>query len=294
MLKVDTACMEMQAQQMQEIANKLNDIASRVASVNRKLRWNTSIAASVRSNLAAYSSTVSALDDKASVMAHVLRSADQQYQDCETAAAQNVAKASAAQQKTNSGKYHSWWEELKEKAGDFADRVKDDISYGVAKTVLGVSCAVSWLIDEYDKKGVLFKAVNTGKAVIGAAAGIVSVAAMIGLTASTGGVALPLLAVSCIYAGTDLVDAGYDLYNCWSDSGDLDEVGQSVLQDMLVDKLGETVGGGLYTIGDAVYTVTNIFNKVDLAVESAFTFLEYSYKGYEAAREKQTVALGGG
>lgn len=79
MLKVDTVCMETQAQQMQIIATQLNDISSRVAAVNQKLRWNTNIAAIVRLSLTACSTSISKLDDKSERLAQALISAADQY-----------------------------------------------------------------------------------------------------------------------------------------------------------------------------------------------------------------------
>ena len=86
MLKVDTVCMETQALQMRMIARQLNDISSRVASVNQKLRWNTNISATVRSSLASYSNTISTLDDKASRLAGTLTNAAVQYTRAEDSA----------------------------------------------------------------------------------------------------------------------------------------------------------------------------------------------------------------
>lgn len=83
MLKVDTVCMETQAQVMLAIANQLNEISSRVAAVNQKLRWETSISASVRSGLTAKSNDVSVLDERASRLAAALVSAIGQYQQHE-------------------------------------------------------------------------------------------------------------------------------------------------------------------------------------------------------------------
>lgn len=86
MLKVDTVCMETQALQMRMIARQLNDISSRVASVNQKLRWNTNISATVRRSLASYSNTISTLDDKASRLAGALTNAAVQYTRAEDSA----------------------------------------------------------------------------------------------------------------------------------------------------------------------------------------------------------------
>jgi len=84
MLKVDTSCMETQAQRMNRIAEQLEDIASRVASVNRTLRWNTSIDYAVRRNLTAYNKTLSDFDNKAKQLSQVLTSAASQYNKAET------------------------------------------------------------------------------------------------------------------------------------------------------------------------------------------------------------------
>lgn len=86
MIKVDTACLESQAGQMQAIARQLDKIASSVDSVNRALRWNTSINLAVKASLSGSSLTISNLESKAIILSGVLSSAASQY-----AAAENRA-----------------------------------------------------------------------------------------------------------------------------------------------------------------------------------------------------------
>ena len=83
MLKVDTACMEEQVRQMNEIARQLNNISSCVDDVNRQLRWNVSVSTTVRSRLSNYASAISVLDNKAVKMANVLSNAVVQYRQTE-------------------------------------------------------------------------------------------------------------------------------------------------------------------------------------------------------------------
>ena len=83
MLKVDTSCLENQAVSMQTIANKLNTISDNIDSVNRALRWNTSINFLVRTSLKASGTAVSALDGKASALSRVLREAANEYKNAE-------------------------------------------------------------------------------------------------------------------------------------------------------------------------------------------------------------------
>lgn len=83
MLKVDTACMEEQVRQMNEIARQLNSISSCVDDVNRQLRWNVNVSLAVRTRLNNDSGTISTLDNKASKMANVLADAVTLYTNAE-------------------------------------------------------------------------------------------------------------------------------------------------------------------------------------------------------------------
>lgn len=86
MLKVDTARMEAKITQLNEIAKQLDGIASRVSSVNRKLRWNTSISATTHTTLALTSGGISTLNRKVSGLAFALNSAVSQYIQAEKSA----------------------------------------------------------------------------------------------------------------------------------------------------------------------------------------------------------------
>lgn len=83
MIKVDTVCLEAQARQMNSIADQLNKISASVASVNRALRWNTSIDIQVRNSLSSCSKSVFLLDDKASGMGNVLSASAAKYRTAE-------------------------------------------------------------------------------------------------------------------------------------------------------------------------------------------------------------------
>ena len=86
MLKVDIACMETQVHQMNEIARQLDAISSRVADVNRQLRWNTSINTTVRNSLVSNYNNISRLDNIATGLSRVLSSAVIQYSKAENEA----------------------------------------------------------------------------------------------------------------------------------------------------------------------------------------------------------------
>ena len=83
MLKVDTACMEAQIAQLNEIARRLNGISTRVSSVNRKLGWNSCVDAIVRLRLSGYGRGVATLNDKAAMLSEVLNTAMGQYMRAE-------------------------------------------------------------------------------------------------------------------------------------------------------------------------------------------------------------------
>lgn len=83
MLKVDTVCMETQAQRMRQIAEQLNDISSRVAAIDQRLRWDTSVTAAVRSSLRGSRNAIGGLEDPAAQLARVLQDAADRYQRAE-------------------------------------------------------------------------------------------------------------------------------------------------------------------------------------------------------------------
>lgn len=84
MIKVDTKNMATQAQKMQQIAEQLDNIAASVASVNRTLRWNTSIAYTVRNSLTAYTVYTSHLGEKAAKLGNALQTSAIKYEEAET------------------------------------------------------------------------------------------------------------------------------------------------------------------------------------------------------------------
>lgn len=114
MLKVDTACMENQARQMEQIAKQLNIIASRVADVDRQLRWNTSIDAIVRSRLIGFSSAVSVLDNKAAALTRTLDGAIAQYTQAENNAKHNQggSSSSSSQSTPEITDPDKWWDKI--------------------------------------------------------------------------------------------------------------------------------------------------------------------------------------
>ena len=86
MLKVDTVCMEMQVQRLQQIENQLNQILSNVDIVNRNLRWSTSISSSVCKSLVSYRNAISLLEDKSVTLEKTLLSVIRQYNQAENKA----------------------------------------------------------------------------------------------------------------------------------------------------------------------------------------------------------------
>lgn len=117
MIKVDTNSMAAQAQQMQKIAEQLNNIASSVASVNRTLRWNTSIEAKIRASLNSSSKGISGLDNTAGRLSSALVSAVNKYE--------------SAEEKAKSGEYISRVKDAIEEINDkiFGDRDGDGFDF---------------------------------------------------------------------------------------------------------------------------------------------------------------------
>ena len=114
MLKVDTARMEAQITQLNEIAKQLDGIASRVSSVNRKLGWRSSVDANVRLRLLGYSQGVSGLSNKSAALSGALNTVMGQYIRAEEKTKQNQggSSSSSSQSTPKIIDPDKWWDEI--------------------------------------------------------------------------------------------------------------------------------------------------------------------------------------
>ncbi|MBR6526975.1 MAG: WXG100 family type VII secretion target [Lachnospiraceae bacterium] len=202
-------------------------------------------------------------------------------------------------------KKKNWWDKLCDGAAD----LYEDVSTGVAKVVdvvedgvesaldfagdvidKGVDLAqdgIEWVgdkiedglvaaadavdaaIDSYQEKGLVYKIVKTGGAVVSTIGACTSIVASWGAAIGSGGLATGLAAVSTAYGANTIVNSFADIYNCWA--GDVEEVGKvNVLKDKAKEiggaiggalgneELGENIGAAVYTAGGLVSIVNNI------------------------------------
>lgn len=113
MLKVDTARMEAQITQLNEIAKQLDGIASRVSSVNRKLGWRSSVDANVRLRLLGYSQGVSGLSNKSAALSGALNTVMGQYIRAEEKAKTTLPSNETAGVPSDSDTDMSVWDKFK-------------------------------------------------------------------------------------------------------------------------------------------------------------------------------------
>ena len=93
MIKVDTACMQAQADQMNEIARHLNSISDSIMDVSRNLRWKSGVDETVRMRLSEYGQTVLNLQEKSGQLSAVLNNTSGQYTQTENEAKKLEASA---------------------------------------------------------------------------------------------------------------------------------------------------------------------------------------------------------
>ena len=150
-------------------------------------------------------------------------------------------------------------------AQDGIEWVGDKIEDGLVAAADAVDAA----IDSYQEKGLVYKIVKTGGAVVSTIGACTSIVASWGAAIGSGGLATGLAAVSTAYGANTIVNSFADIYNCWA--GDVEEVGKvNVLKDKAKEiggaiggalgneELGENIGAAVYTAGGLVSIVNNI------------------------------------
>lgn len=166
----------------------------------------------------------------------------------------------------------SWWDKLKNAVRGEADK----ISTGIAKKVDDVKKTVSAIVEGYKNKGVPWKIVKTGSAIIASIGAVMSTLAAWGVTAGSAGLATPLAAVVTTYGVNTLASSFSDIYNCWF--GDVEKVGDvNVLKSASKSVLGESLGTLVYNAGALTATIASIsalVGKVKQAPDMAKAFKE--------------------
>ena len=174
-----------------------------------------------------------------------------------------------------------FWNGIKKKADKVKNKIHntvENIKHGVAVAVDSAKDTVAGWIENYKEKGIVYKIVETGKAVIAIGTTVATLATLWGGALATGGVGAAPAMLATIYASNTITNNLVDLHNIWG--GDINQVGKvNVLKDALKEgggvigeavgnkELGEKVGEGLYTIGGVVNAASNmkqLHNKIEL------------------------------
>lgn len=273
---VTTELLDNQAQTIQQLLGELERIADEVQAVGGKLRWNVAISDNICRALSVQSNSITALEQKAGLMKNALLSASSSYTATESRLCnresgqgnqKNVDGGNSTTTSTESSK--SWWEKLKDQAEDTLESIGNDIKSGFAKAVDIAKDTVSYYYQNYQDKGLVYKTIQTGKAVVATAGAVGSILALWGLTAGTAGVSTPLACIGTAYAANTIANSFADVYNCWW--GDVEKIGDTnilktgleygggKIGEMLGSKeIGETAGSILYTAGGVTTIVANI------------------------------------
>lgn len=192
-----------------------------------------------------------------------------------------------AHTKGSSKKKKSVYEQIKDKLSEGVDYIKT----GAAKVVDGIKDTVAVWKEEYDRKGGLYKVVQTGVAILGGAADFLGVALALGVIGVSGGVAAPIAALMILYAANDMSNRFSDLYNIWF--GDIDKVGQVNALETIISgglwligeqfgcaEIGEFVGKVVYQVGEiipTIYMIPKLYQEVISAPSDVWTLVKDAY-----------------
>ena len=184
------------------------------------------------------------------------------YQTTENEITGHKSKAGAktgAAKKGNTGAIAGVWDRFNKMYKHRVDREKA-MYEGLAK---GMKDTFAWWSDH--KKQVI----ETGKAVATIAGSAVSIAALWGIGGLTAGAATPVAALGTIYAGDAILNSLHDIADIWGGNEgyagkhhalqDAIKEGGSELGKMVGnEKLGETLGNGVYYGGKTITTIAEI------------------------------------
>lgn len=174
---------------------------------------------------------------------------------------------------------------------------------GAKKLREGAEKAVSGFLNEYEKKGLLWKSVQTVKAVAGIAGGLASALVGLGATGATAGVSAPVAVLMVGYGVNSMSNGFCDLYNIWF--GDKEQVGETnILKSCMKagtktafgEETGEVVGEALYAAGQVVTaaaTVSTLYKDIRSAPSMGKTIKNLSHSN-PGVRGKAAKTLGKG
>ena len=179
-----------------------------------------------------------------------------------------------------------------EAAWDFTGEVVDQGIQLVAKGVDAVGNVVESAIDSYQEKGVVYKVVKTGAAVVSTVGACTSIVASWGAAIGSGGMAAGLAAVSTTYGLNTIATSFADIYNCWG--GDVEMVGKENFLKESMEAIGGAIGGVLGSeevgenIAGAVYaggSLLSIINNISVLSDKVTQLDDYGMTLKEGASQ---------
>jgi hypothetical protein len=116
---------------------------------------------------------------------------------------------------------------------------------------------ISWLINDFSQKGISWKLLKTGVAIVSVIGAVSSAAASWAAAAGTGGLGVPLAALVTVHSSNTIANSFTDLYNIWL--GDKDQVGEvDHLKTIDQAAFGENAGKVVYTAGSLASSIASI------------------------------------
>lgn len=183
-----------------------------------------------------------------------------------------------------SGQSSNWFEKINHSITDVGNVFRT----GCAKLASGIEGTAAIWVEEYNRKGFLYKSVNTFKEIADTTFSLLGAAVAVGVTGATGGVTAPIAAIEILHASNSLANNMQDIYNLWH--GDIEQVGKTdCMKILLVDvytyiggeignsRLGEIIGNGLYGIYELIPTLNGISDLRSKVIQSPS--LKKAYRG---------------
>lgn len=176
----------------------------------------------------------------------------------------NANEADSTMAQTSSGSGASWFDSLSEKLKSAIDGLKDGIQAGVGAFATSLSNCKAYVLDNWENKGWIYKAVKTTGAVLNILGSAAAVVTAVSAAVASGGAALPVATAVLIglYKGNSIANSVTDLYNLWC--GDIEQVGEVNWLKTGAKDLGGYVGGMLgyeqagEKVGEIIYTVGSV------------------------------------
>lgn len=166
-----------------------------------------------------------------------------------------------------SGKSKKKSKSIWDKAEGFFKSMTKDVSVGVCKTVNLIDWAVSSVVNDYQNKGLAWKILKTGAAVVSIAGAASAAALALGSVAGSGGLTGFAAVVTTIHSVNTISNSFVDMWNIWG--GDKEQVGQvNILKSMEKKAFGEKGGELFYALGtvtSTAFTLSALAGKVTQA-----------------------------